>query len=207
MGERAALVKFGTCEHVSQLRDKGLLYMNNLPYFWKIEDCGLRGDECDSVYARHIGSLGTLKSPDGQEHVVTGWTFREHPPQPEKINIFCMYAQRESNLPLDKRNYQFGDHALVVTNAREFIMRVGSHLDHNAMKCEANLVEYVDDNHSGPLGPFRKRNRFAYQSEWRVVCYDGPGGIRRIEIGSIRDISFVVPCTELNTWVEQVAFA
>jgi hypothetical protein len=181
--------------------------MNNLPYFWKIEDSRLRGDECDSVDARYSGSSGTASTLDGKKITITNWTLRAHPPQPEKTNIFCMYALRESSIPVDERNYQFGDYALVVTNAPEFMERVSSHLDRLRIGFTADLVEYVDDNHNGQLGPFKKRRMFAHQSEWRVVCYDGPGGVREIRIGSIQDISFIIPSNELNAWADQVGFA
>ena len=63
---------------------------------------------------------------------------------------------------------------------------------------EAHLVEYVDDEYAGKVGPFRKFKKFSYQSEWRLVCLDGPGGPRRIHIGSIRDISVIMRSDELN---------
>jgi hypothetical protein len=182
--------------------------MNNLPYFWRIEDGGLRGDECDSVDARHIGNFGAVKTLNGDTiAAINNWTLREHPLQPEKINPFCMYALRQASIPVDERNYGFGDHALVVTNAPEFMERVETHLDRLRISWEADLVEYIDNNHTGRIGPFRKRKMFAYQSEWRVVCYDGPGGVREIKIGSIADISFIIPSSELNAWAGQAGFA
>jgi hypothetical protein len=48
MGEKAVLVKFGQHDHLLQLHQDGLLYMNNLPFFWEIEDQH-RGDNCDGV--------------------------------------------------------------------------------------------------------------------------------------------------------------
>ena len=36
--EFGTLVKFGKQDHLLQLQDEGLLYLNNLPYFWEIED-------------------------------------------------------------------------------------------------------------------------------------------------------------------------
>jgi hypothetical protein len=47
MEQPGTLIKFGKLEHLQQLQDKGLLYMNNLPYFWNIEDEELRGDPLD----------------------------------------------------------------------------------------------------------------------------------------------------------------
>ena len=65
--------------------------------------------------------------------------------------------------------------------------RVCSYLDHQLIPFKGDLVEYVDDEHIGRLGPFKKRRMYAFQSEWRVVCYDGPGGVREIRIGSIQE--------------------
>ena len=49
MGEPGTLIKFGQQEHLLRLRDEGLLYMNHLQYFWKIEDDELRGDPFDCI--------------------------------------------------------------------------------------------------------------------------------------------------------------
>lgn len=99
---------------------------------------------------------------------------------------------------MDERNLRFGDHALVVPNPQQFIDRIASHLKTQGINGRADLVEYVDDKHTGDVGPFRKLKRFAYQSEWRLVCYNGPSGVRKIVIGSIRDISTIMLSKEIN---------
>jgi hypothetical protein len=70
------------------------------------------------------------------------------------------------------------------------------------MECKADLVEYVDDSHIGRVGPFIKLKRFAYQSEWRLVCYNGPGGPLKIKIGSIRDISVILRSDKINNEIK-----
>jgi hypothetical protein len=52
------------------------------------------------------------------------------------------------------------------------------------------------------LGPFRKLSKFSYQYEWRLVCYDGSGDVRKINIGSIRDISVILPTDEVNKQIQ-----
>jgi hypothetical protein len=124
-----------------------------------------------------------------------------HPPAPEKINIFSMYALRPviGNFPIDERNFRFGEHALVMLNPQEFMTRIEAILKTNEIEAKGDLVEYVDDDHTGKLGPFKKLRKFAYQSEWRFVCLGGSGGPRKIQIGSIRDISALIRCDEINT--------
>ena len=196
------LIKFGREVDLLQLRDKGLLYMNKLPYFWGIEDEELRGDPFDCVAEVTRGPKVTMRQPDGSDIVIGGnWVIRMHPPAPEKINIFSMYALRPviGNFPIDERNFRFGQHALVMLNPQEFMTRIEAILKASEIEAKGDLVEYVDDDHTGKLGPFKKLRKFAYQSEWRLVCMGGSGGPRKIQIGSIRDISALIRCDEINT--------
>ena len=201
MGEPGTLIKFGQPEHLLQLQNEGLLYMNHLPYFWEVEDED-RGDPFDCIAEVARGPKIGFTLPDGKEVFMEGdWTLRMHPPEPEKINIFCMYALRpliEGTFPVDEKNFRLGEHALVLINRDQFMHRIELILKSQRIIANADLVEYVDDKHTGKLGPFRKLKRLAYQSEWRLVCYDGPGRPRKIRIGSIRDISVIIRSDEVN---------
>jgi len=202
MGEPGTLIKFGLQKHLLQLQEEGLLYMNNLPYFWGIEDGELRGDPFDCNARIERGPKIGLTLPDGKEVFMEGtWTLRMPPSEPDKINLFCMYALRplaEGSFPVDAKNLRFGEHALVLINRNEFMLRIESVVKSQRIKAQAGLVEYVDDCYKGELGPFRKLTKFSYQSEWRLVCLDGPGGPREIRIGSIRDISAIIRSDEVN---------
>lgn len=201
MGEPGTLIKFGKLEHLLQLQNEGLLYMNHLQYFWDVEDED-RGDPFDCIAQVQRGPKIGFTLPDGKEVFLEGeWTIRMHPPEHEKINIFSMYALRplvQGSFPVDDRNFRFGEHALLITNPPEFLRRIESALKSQRISGNANLVEYVDDKHTGDLGPFRKLRKFAYQSEWRLVCYGGPGGPREIRIGGISDISAIMPSDKIN---------
>jgi hypothetical protein len=200
MSERAALVKFGMHEHLAQLREEGLLYMNTLPYFWKLEEQEFRGDTFDGVEKIARGTRGEGFASDGTKFSIGKWFIRIHPPDAEKINIFSMYAMRPDagSFPVDERNFRFGDSAIVISNPQAFIDRVESLRESQGIACEAKLVEYVPNDHAGDVGPFKKLARFNYQSEWRVVCYEGTGEPRLIRIGSIADFSTIIPSKEIN---------
>jgi hypothetical protein len=202
MKENATLIKFGHPDHIKQLHNEGILYMNNLPYFWKLEKDELRGDPFDSIDEVERGKKAKITSENGSVIPIniTSWTLRIGPAKQEKINIFCMYALRPSkgNFPVPEKNYKFGKYALMLTHPQEFINRISLKLKTENIKHEANLVEYYDDNYTGEVGPFLKPNRLAYQNEWRLVCYDGPEGVRKICIGSIKDISIIMLSKEIN---------
>jgi len=199
--EFGTLIKFGQQAHLLQLQDEGLLYLNNLQYFWEIEDQGLRGDPFDCVAEVKRGPKVTIPVQNGKELVLEGeWVIRFHPPEPEKINIYCMYALRpfSGTCAVDERNYRFGSFALILLNRPEFMRRIETTVKDQKIPCNANLVEYVDNSHIGKVGPFRKLKKFEYQSEWRLVCYNGPGGPRKIRIGNIRDISIILRSDQIN---------
>ncbi len=205
MGESETLLKFGSRKHIVQLQDEGYLYLNTLRYFWGIEDNKLRGDPFDGVaqVARgHAGTATPANAPD-LPIPITNWTLRIGPAEPDNINIFCMYALRPSagSFPIDERNFDFGKYAIILTDAAEFMERITLKLKAQGVSHKANLVEYVDDIYTGELGLFRKFKKFSYQSEWRLVCFDGLGSTRSICLGSIRDISIVMPSNEVNDWL------
>ena len=131
MGEPGTLIKFGRQEHLQLLQEEGLLYMNNLPYFWKIEDEELRGDPFDCISEVSRGPKVVLTLADEKEILIQGnWTLRGHPCEPEKINIFSMYALRpliEGTFPVSKTNFRFGKHALILINSgRLSVIRAAS---------------------------------------------------------------------------------
>jgi len=202
MDERATLIKFGRYEHLCQLREEGALYMNTLPHFWGIEDNHVRGDrfECNDEIVQ--GPMASVRPsmPGIHPTQVGNWTIGVRPPDAERVNLFCMYAARPiaGTLPVDERVFAFGDSALVLTVPDRFIEQVASTIESEQIRAEANLVEYVEDSYVGEAGPFKKLRCFAYQSEWRLVCYDGPRAARILRIGTIRDISVVMRSSEVN---------
>jgi hypothetical protein len=200
MDSKVIFVKIGQLQHIARLRDEGILYMNNLPYFWQLEDDEVRGDRHDGLKEFHRGPFARAFK-DGTELPVriANWSFRIPPEEPERINIFCMCAFRQPGDPIDKRVLRFGASALVVTDLRAFMARIWACLEkEGTTPCEADYVEYVPNDYVGEIGPFRKFERFSWQSEWRMVARGGPGGPRWLSIGSLRDIAIVVPTSELD---------
>jgi len=196
MGESVILVKFQEeYEHILELQQSGLLYMNIPSYFREIED---KGPRWDSGEGRELsGRDGKATTADGRELKCEWGIFA---PNEAKVNIFCMYAIRPTarTFPVGEHIYKFWKYTLVLLDTQQFIERTASSMKSQGIKFRANLVEYVDDDYEGECGPFTKRRRFAYQSEWRLACYDGPGGPREVRIGSLEDISIMMPSEEVN---------
>lgn len=206
MDQPGTLIKFGKLEHLQQLRDEGLLYMNNLMYFRNLGDNEHRGDPFEGASQVISGPRATMVMPDGNEVTICkNYTFEMLPSEPEKINIFCMYALRpliDGAFPVDIKNQQLGDHALILLNRDEFIQRIEINLKSQNIEGSAELIEYVEDKYTGERGLFRKIDKYSFQYEWRLVCKGGPGRERKIKIGSIQDISVILPVDEVNRQIQ-----
>lgn len=183
--------------------------MNNLPYFWNIEDNELRGDPNDSVSEIVRGKKISFSIQDeganNKHFVLNGkFTLRFHPANAENINLFCMYAMRPAfgSYPIPEKNFRFGDFALVFLEPQTFVDRIELFINKNKILGKADLVEYVDDNHIGKVGPFRKSKSFKYQSEWRLVCIDGPDREMILQIGNLKKISTIVKAEEINDLIK-----
>ena len=198
MNEPGTLVKFGRAEHIRQMFDDGVLYLNNLPYFWAVEDAAVRGDANDAVDALHRGQKAQLFKKNGTEipaHI-TSWIVREHA-DAEKKNLLCMYSLRKSTSPIHDRVREFGDTALLFMQPQEFFDRLRAVVRREKLDAQGDLVEYVPDNYTGDVGPFRKLAMFAWQAEWRLIVCNGPGGPLRINVGSLNDIARMMPVGQL----------
>ena len=208
MGEPAIIVKFGLLEHLKQLQTEGLLYMNPLRCFWKIEDEELRGDPADGIAELCRGDRAEARFVEYPDVVLSldSWTLRIPPPNADEINVYCMYALRplHGSFPVDARNGRFGGHALVILEPQRFINAVHVELKREGIRHCAGLVEYYGDHFEGEVGPLRKSHRFRYQSEWRLICYGGNGDVRKVSIGSLASYSVLLPFDEVNDQVSYV---
>jgi hypothetical protein len=196
--EPGTLVKIGRPEHIRQMCEDGILYLNPLSYFWKIEDGNVRGDVNDGVDAIHRGEKGKIFKLDGTEIPtnIISWEIREFT-NAKMMNILCMYSLRKSTTPVDDRVLAFGEEALLFTQPQVFLNRLGNAVRSLDLNAEGDLVVYLPDNHAGTVGPFCKLSRYAWQAEWRLVIRNGPGGPLTINVGPLDDIVNVLPTIEL----------
>ena len=194
------LLKLGQREHMEMLR-KGLLYMNSLAFFRRLEADQARGD-----------------SYEGTDSIIQPWDVAEftidpHIPGFEKIcaapsdlaapvriarqrtlccNIFCMFAvNRPIEGPIFQNSCQgFGDSFVLFTNTPEFLSRVVAAAESQGLEGDCRLVEYYDETkYSGKIGRFHKRSIYSHESEYRVALEAGGQGPFRFEIGDLHDIT------------------
>ena len=200
------LCKIGKREHMVSLQD-GFVYLKTLKWFWETEDDGLRGDKLDCVDRMANGVHMGMRDASGKvvPVKVTSWTLQERTAEPERINLFCMYAiHRDPNsASIDMRVMEFGDTALIITNLGEFLNRIKRAALETDRLSHADLVNYVPTDYIGDVGLFTKTEPFKYQSEWRLAIQDGPGEPMTLNIGSLAGISQLIRSEDLNDFVDE----
>jgi hypothetical protein len=207
-----ALLKFSKREFLQQFRNEGLLYMNPMAYFQRVDSNMARADTFEgTTWIYQPKDIGKLTFDAG------GLGCRKLHANPAELakpvliglsktaacNIYCMFAVSK---PVDSElvsgeNLQFGDSFVTVFNTREFLSRVvAASKDAGFNYLKAGPVEYYDgEKYSGETGRFRKRSMFAYQNEYRIVVEPGVDTARKLIVGSLRDItSEVLPLSEVN---------
>lgn len=197
--EIVAFVKIGNKEHIEEFCHKGLIYMNPISFFKKIEDGKLRGDIHEGRHLVSQGDFIKLKINDDwlefnkeKDQSFNCQFYQEY--AKTKGNIFSMYTLfmpvNNENITVDKRNLEFGDYCLVITYTSEFMNRVKSSFEAMRIKLNYSFVNYYDyKTYSGKAGVFHKSNIYDYQNEFRLFYENENNTPFSLKIGSISDIS------------------
>jgi len=198
------MFKFGAAHHIEQFAH-GLLYMNTLKYFVELETGSPRkdSDEGTSHLWRGNGAMLQVElegrfMPVGEIREV-----RSRPNALQTVNVFCMYALRESSSDrfVDPRNSAFGDTFAILTDFDEFMKRVRTAVPGlgSAQELQYGLVTYVDTaTYEGPVGIFTKGSDFSFQSEFRIGLLPGTGAPLRLHVGDLCDIVVFGRLSDLN---------
>lgn len=218
------LVKvFGDEVHARAFMD-GELFARRLSYFKGLDGSDIRRDEDEGavMLQREGGVLElTAKNPETGEilssiripgsQLAAPLTIR--PGWANHINLFCMYAghsgdtdniadstaehfQRQLTIPEGVLE-RFGEHAVVIYNAKEFFRRVALGAKQMGYGIKGQLVTYYDAVAGMPAtlpyedAVFAKRNEYSHEREFRIVIDTGNVGTSPVTlfIGGISDIA------------------
>src|ERR1035438_1120661 len=157
------LLKFGERQHLSEFREKGLLYLNPLSYFSSLESDSARADPFEGtttiIQPQHIAEFkfsSCIGECTASPSDFVG-PIRMSLNRIASCNLYCMFAVTkpiEGEL-VDKRNFEFGDSFVLVLNTQEFMSRVSLAAQKAGLSGRYGLVEYYDrGERSGEIGPF-----------------------------------------------------
>lgn len=198
------LIKIGKEEHIRTLYEKGILYMNTLQYFVKVEDNSQQQDNFEGATFFESLKKIEIKNATGEEIKFGDSADCDAPLLYGNLlihsdaslgNIYCMFAVTEefikSKSDIDKRNKEFGDHFLLIHNPEVFLTRVYAALEERGVKYKSGLVYYFDreEYYRGRLTPFMKRNDYRHQNEFRLLVENKIDAVFILEIGSLKDIA------------------
>lgn len=198
-----SLIKFGEKAHMESFFQDGLMYMNNLDTFRKIEDQELRGDKHEALYeqreVKNIRiSLGSSKIGSAEKGFFQLWHDK---PQG---NIFSMYALRTTenlnDIEISTNCKKFGDTCVFILDIKEFIKRVKSATHKAGLEVFYAPVEYTDiKSFQGKWSIFRKPLEYSYQSELRFYIKSDGKGPFCLELGSLKDIAAITESCQIHT--------
>lgn len=213
---------FSKPSHADQFLD-GLLYMNTLDYFVRLEECEstLRRD-------RHEG-VSTWLQPNEIQLEINGIRIDSadlagpvslQPNRHLAKNIFCMHAgyiggnapsefattiEFEQAIKIPQKNISLGQFSAVITNVEKFLQRVKTAAEKQNVALRGQLVNYYDlttfhGHFAEEVTPFSKQIQFAHQREYRLVAnrQDSDASPYTLDIGSLRDIAHMISIETLN---------
>jgi hypothetical protein len=205
-------LKFGKLENMAEFYKRGIMYCNPINYFTKIEDGLLRGDDLENVtHLRYFESGNIAFVPVGEKPTKDSLTmpFRDAKMMDRIVepfgSVFCLYAINLLFKPfgeqftITEKVKEFGDTFVLIHNTIEFLKRVKKAVDKRKLVSNGDMVEYIDfSKYSGEKSVFQKDIQFAYQQEWRLFIRNKRDKPLKITIGSIEDISIIVPTERIE---------
>lgn len=202
------LVKFGQYEFMKKLFETGSIYMQRLRTFQDIEH--------DQIGDKNEG-LSHILQPEQVVLIVNGTEINDITGPIRIVEttaynpfIFCLYGFtneciNESGEHIDVRCQEFGDYAVVITDAKKFFQMIKDAFDNADIgNVEAQLVQYVSyGEHHGEMGAFRKFDKFSHQSEFRLV-YENESlePTYSLDIGSLEEVATLCSSDQVNSLIK-----
>lgn len=199
-------LKFGEEERIRDLYENGTIYMNTLEYFRKLEDQELRGDNREGD-VKVVNSLpGTIKIPDIEREFNYQKVHYRIKPEPLLGNIYSLYCisshgfPNTVNIEIDKNNFRFGSHCLMIKDCRYFLDRMEKALNTLDQPFKHGFVKYYDkDEVSKDLTTFDKPLEFEYQKEFRFFVDNDVIEPIKFQIGSLEGYAEIFNSVEVES--------
>ncbi|MGL1902533.1 MAG: hypothetical protein OCC49_10385 [Fibrobacterales bacterium] len=203
------LIKFGERKYMEDFKNEGKMFFQRLRKYCHMENRE-QGDTNEGLTHVYQPDKITLTVNGIEVSEIQGVVKVDETGRNPLIH--CMYTlnsdhyidyQKSIDL-IDKKCCDFGDTALVITNLKEFHSRFKDACEQRSFGAKCKTVKYVDpESYHGEMGAFRKFDNFSHQNEFRFLL---DASIQEesytLELGSIEDISMMVPVGELNGMIK-----
>ena len=229
------LMKFGSEENLNKLR-KGQLYMKNLQYYVDLEkttDDEDVGDKYDgqmvlqdvkiTIHDYKTGDfVAQMDAPEASMNLgylncpvfcMFLFDYRNHTDEEligDTVKVRYQFSDEQlSRLP------NFGSHVLLIKNGDEFLRRVQEGLLKEGYGYTRDLVQYYDGNilqhmqeiaKDGMRVAFWKRQKYAYQQEYRILAHAQVDDHLCVKIEDLSDITELIRTEDLLKTYLEIAF-
>ena len=227
------LVKFYSQKEYADKMLAGQLRARRLKTFRETEDLARR-DDYEGTMLWEEGTL-SLRNGEGEWWKVPpsdlAGPIEIRPNLLDNLNLFCMTAFRsdlgmwpswelvyqvkhqvKESLPTCSK---MGEHAVVITDAKEFLRRVAQAAEREAWQLCWSLVKYYDSyppdvafgERQSFMPAFLKRSEYELEREFRIALNTGIVGDDPValDIGDIRDIGWYSETRELDNLISNEA--
>ncbi len=192
------LLKFGSEEHLSQLRKTGKIHIRLLTDFKKNDPNKEKFDLFEGAVNNIYISDGILQLKTEEEDQ---WKdlkiFDSHFNNFVNTDLFLSYslfAVTEDHLSksdvfrIDKRMKEFGTHFVIIKNTGIFLSAIEQFLKFNGYNYKMGLIEYRDFKVSvDSISLFNKTDLLSHQNEFRILIEAKCAYPLEFQIGNIED--------------------
>lgn len=190
-------------ERIKALYEKGEIFINTIDLIRECDNNEERSDLHDGISKREFFGDGKIKMCDYgldiNEHGITldANNFVMITDFVEKGNIYCLSGIYTKHLIGERNNLEFdtksfGEALILIHNPRKFIERVLKALKNNGFEnVQYKPVVYYSNDYSGPVGFFRKHEKFCSHNEFRFFIPNKLNEPIKISIGSLKDIASI----------------
>jgi len=195
------LIRISSKEYIENLYYRGEIYMNTVDYYRRCDDNLQIGDDLEGP-SYYLGPSSIFfKGPNGLQIPINIENLKVRFVQ--NINLYCLFGITPLDLNLIEQNISLsilrglGDYMCIITDPRAFIHRVSAGLEklgYNSYICRK--VKYFSSDYNGEITPYMKRDIYEHQHEIRFVVSNIINQPIKLEIGSIEDISIILPFDE-----------
>jgi len=208
-----SFLKYHPIEYLQDLQN-GILHCNPIQEFAKLDPIDGRGDKYEYIVKQTFGESAILELANGDLNITHIEGIRIRPDyciynyynRNFFANIFCLYAVTpkmnylEHKFELPEILRKMGEYVLIINQPIEFLNRVKSSLEREKrLTYHMQPVEYLDlTNFEGKKTYFQKPLRYSYQEEFRIMIKNDCEEVLRLDIGSIDDISVIMPAEKLK---------
>jgi len=174
---------------------EGNIFMNTFSFFRELEctntETGDKSEGMLSYFAKDILDCAEI-TVNGK---ITNSHIKDISLNQSFGNILCLYSiDKEKDEISEEYLKKFEKCKMCIINPIPFLSRLETKLNENGYTMEHRKVEYFSEDESqlSFQRPFRKRNKYSYQNEYRVMVSNTKNEPIRISIGSLKDIAFEV---------------